>query len=273
MRRDAEADAGNVPGAGSARDAEYPHRLLLAGVADLLLGDVESGEARLTDVTELVASPLRPSLLSAALAYRALTRVQRGDWGAADLLIERALTLVRAERFESYMTIALVFVVAARVALHRGDVTPARSHLAEAQRLRPLLTSAIPWFAVSTMLEMAECSLVLGDAAAGRLFIRDAEAVLRRRPQLGVLRERTDGLRVRLETLPLTNPGASALTSAELRLLPLLVTHLPLSGIADRLFVSRHTVKSQVWSMYRKLEVHTRSDLVARGRELGLLDV
>jgi LuxR family maltose regulon positive regulatory protein len=31
-------------------------------------------------------------------------------------------------------------------------------------------------------------------------------------------------------------------------------------------------VKSQVWSMYRKLEVHTRSDAVARARELGLLE-
>jgi ATP/maltotriose-dependent transcriptional regulator MalT len=32
-------------------------------------------------------------------------------------------------------------------------------------------------------------------------------------------------------------------------------------------------VKSQVWSMYRKLQVHTRGDAVARARELGLLDV
>jgi ATP/maltotriose-dependent transcriptional regulator MalT len=28
-----------------------------------------------------------------------------------------------------------------------------------------------------------------------------------------------------------------------------------------------------VWSMYRKLQVHTRGDAVARARELGLLDV
>jgi LuxR family maltose regulon positive regulatory protein len=57
-----------------------------------------------------------------------------------------------------------------------------------------------------------------------------------------------------------------------LRVLPLLSTHLTLAGIADRLFLSRHTVKSQVWSMYRKLEVHTRGDAVARARELGLLE-
>ena len=65
---------------------------------------------------------------------------------------------------------------------------------------------------------------------------------------------------------------SSTLTSAELRILPLLLTHLTLAGIADRLFLSRHTVKAQVWSMYRKLEVHTRSAAVTRARELGLLE-
>ena len=57
-----------------------------------------------------------------------------------------------------------------------------------------------------------------------------------------------------------------------MRILPLLLTHLTLAGIADRLFLSRHTVKSQIWSMYRKLGVHTRDEAVARARELGLLE-
>jgi LuxR family maltose regulon positive regulatory protein len=65
---------------------------------------------------------------------------------------------------------------------------------------------------------------------------------------------------------------SSTLTAAELRLLPLLLTHLTLADIADRLFISRHTVKSQVWSMYRKLGAHTRSEAIARARELGLLE-
>jgi LuxR family maltose regulon positive regulatory protein len=56
------------------------------------------------------------------------------------------------------------------------------------------------------------------------------------------------------------------------RILPLLLTHLTLAGIADRLFLSRHTVKAQVWSIYRKLDVHTRADAVARARELNVLE-
>ena len=72
----------------------------------------------------------------------------------------------------------------------------------------------------------------------------------------------------------MTRGGAetTTLTSAELRVLPLLLTHLTLSDIAGRLFLSRHTVKSQVWSMYQKLDVHTRGGAVVRARELGLLE-
>jgi LuxR family maltose regulon positive regulatory protein len=44
------------------------------------------------------------------------------------------------------------------------------------------------------------------------------------------------------------------------------------AGIADRLFLSRHTVTAQMWSMYRKLDVQSRDAAVARARGLGLLE-
>ena len=64
--------------------------------------------------------------------------------------------------------------------------------------------------------------------------------------------------------------GASSLTAAELRLLPLLSTHLSFREIGERLFVSSHTVKTQAYSAYRKLGVSSRSEAVARVHELGL---
>jgi LuxR family maltose regulon positive regulatory protein len=42
--------------------------------------------------------------------------------------------------------------------------------------------------------------------------------------------------------------------------------------IADRLGVSRHTVKTQVVSIYGKLGVSSRGDAVDRAIELGLLE-
>jgi ATP/maltotriose-dependent transcriptional regulator MalT len=63
-----------------------------------------------------------------------------------------------------------------------------------------------------------------------------------------------------------------SLTAAELRVLPLLATHLSAPEIAAELFVSVHTVKSQQASLYRKLETSSRSQAVTRARQLGLLE-
>jgi LuxR family maltose regulon positive regulatory protein len=271
MRRDLE-EAGRLPGAGSAADVDYPLRLLQSGVAHLLLGDDEGAAAWFDDATEIVDGTRRAPLLTAVLAYRALLRLRQGDWHAAEALVEQALSVIRREHTESHVTSALVFALAARVALHRRDTAQARARLGEAQRLRPLLSHALPWAAVEALLEMAEVAIGLGDSGGARVFVCDAEAVLRRRPDLGVLGKRTDEVRARLGSLQAASAGTATLTTAELRVLPLLLTHLTLEGIAGRLSLSRHTVKAQVWSAYRKLGVHTRGDAVARAQELGLLE-
>lgn len=66
-------------------------------------------------------------------------------------------------------------------------------------------------------------------------------------------------------------PYDQALTGAELRLLPLLTTHLTFAEIATKLFLSKATIKSQAYSLYRKLGATSRSEAVIRSRGLGLL--
>jgi LuxR family transcriptional regulator, maltose regulon positive regulatory protein len=63
-----------------------------------------------------------------------------------------------------------------------------------------------------------------------------------------------------------------SLTAAELRVLPLLATHLSFPEIGAELFLSPNTVKSQAISVYRKLGVSSRSQAVAKSRELALLE-
>jgi LuxR family transcriptional regulator, maltose regulon positive regulatory protein len=65
--------------------------------------------------------------------------------------------------------------------------------------------------------------------------------------------------------------GASSLTTAELRLLPLLTTHHSFREIGQRLQLSPHTVKGHAVSIYRKLGVSSRSQAIQRLRETGLL--
>jgi DNA-binding CsgD family transcriptional regulator len=71
---------------------------------------------------------------------------------------------------------------------------------------------------------------------------------------------------------PPLSPAADPMTTAELRLLAYLPTHLNYAEIADELFVSRHTIKTQAMSIYRKLGVTSRSPAVSTARDLGLLD-
>jgi LuxR family maltose regulon positive regulatory protein len=52
----------------------------------------------------------------------------------------------------------------------------------------------------------------------------------------------------------------------------MLATHLSFPEIGAGLFLSPHTVKSQAMSIYRKLGASSRSQAVARSRELGLLE-
>jgi LuxR family transcriptional regulator, maltose regulon positive regulatory protein len=84
--------------------------------------------------------------------------------------------------------------------------------------------------------------------------MREIDEVLRRRPGLGTLADQARALRDQLAAERGSNThGASALTAAELRLLPMLCTHLliPRDRCGD--VPVRRTVKSEAFSIYRKL--------------------
>jgi LuxR family transcriptional regulator, maltose regulon positive regulatory protein len=167
----------------------------------------------------------------------------------------------------------LVCAVHARAALHRGNLPAARQELVSAQRLRSLLTYALPHIAVQARIELIRVYLGIADLAGARTLMREVDELLRRRPGLGTLVGEAEALRAQLsnERGPGTT-GASALTAAELRLLPLLTTYLSFAEIGQELFVSLNTIKTQAGSIYRKLGASTRSQAVTRARELGLLE-
>jgi LuxR family maltose regulon positive regulatory protein len=102
------------------------------------------------------------------------------------------------------------------------------------------------------------------------VVLRQAREILRRRPDLGILPTQVDEFRSQLDTRRGAVKGVSSLTPAELRLLPLLATHLSFAEIGERLYVSRHTVKTQAVSIYRKLGASSRSQAVQRAQQLGL---
>jgi LuxR family transcriptional regulator, maltose regulon positive regulatory protein len=244
--------------------------LLLEGIAYLLAGEVDRADPILAHAVDVATDAGATPAAATALAERAIVALQRGEWPEAETLAERALGVMRAGHLDDYAMSPLVHAVVARTALHQGDAPRAHRHLARAARLRPLLTYAMPHRAVQILLELVRAYVALGDAAGGRVVLREARDVLQQRPDLGILPRQAEELRGQLHTIRGATMGASSLTTAELRLLPLLSTHLTFREIGERLYISPHTVKSQAMSIYRKLGVSSRSEAIQRAQQLGL---
>jgi LuxR family transcriptional regulator, maltose regulon positive regulatory protein len=245
--------------------------LLMEGIGHLLDGQPDLAEPVLARVGGVAEQHGATPAATAALGERAIIAMERRQWEEAGRLAGRALAALEDGHLEGYSVAAFVHAVAARAALAQGEAVRAREHLARAVHLRPLLTSAMPHRAVQTLVELAQAYLALDDVAGARTALRQADEIIRRRPDLGVLPGQAADLRAALDRVGQGTPGASSLTAAELRLLPLLSTHLTLLEIGERLHLSRNTVKTQAVSIYRKLGVSSRSEAMARVRELGLL--
>jgi LuxR family maltose regulon positive regulatory protein len=114
---------------------------------------------------------------------------------------------------------------------------------------------------------------MLRDPAAARPLVDEADRILAVHPKLGVLCRQRDAVAAEIDTMPSAAPGRTVrLTAAELRLLPLLATHLSFREIGAHFFLSRHTVKTQAISAYRKLGASSRSEAVQRAELLGLIE-
>jgi LuxR family maltose regulon positive regulatory protein len=250
-----------------------PVTALLQGLARVLCGDPDGGDSSLQDGVSIGKKGAAPEILPLALSERSLLAMTRGEWDlAGELASEARAALHRAGIEQSYVA-PLVQAAQARAAMHRGDTAAACRELVAAQRLRPSLTYALPYLAVQARIELARVHLALGDLTAARTLLREIDELLARRPDLGSLTRQARALRARLaEERGAPVAGASALTAAEMRLLPRLATHLSFPEIGKELFLSPNTIKSQACSIYRKLGASARSQAVTRSRELGLLD-
>ena len=266
MRRDAR-----IAWEGLSPASPYRATMLYTeGISYLLEGDLARAEPILARALDLATQAGSLPLAGMILAEQCGVAAERDDWPEVTALARRAATIVETGHFGDYWTSALVYAWASRASAYRGDVGQARFYLGRASRLRPLLTYALPVGSVQALLEMTRSYITLADPEGAAAVLAQVHDILRQRPDLGVLPELAGQLQASLATANARAVGASSLTAAELRLLPLLATHLSYQEIGERLFVSKNTVKTQAYSAYRKLGVSTRSDAVIRTRELGL---
>jgi LuxR family maltose regulon positive regulatory protein len=248
-----------------------PYACLLEGVARHLTGDRAHARARLEEGVRR-GRLAAPAVQALCLAQLALLAFEEEDWARATTLVEQAQR-TRHRGLDDDPACTLVAAAAAAVHAHCGSAEAARRELADAHRLLAMLTGAIPWYDALVRIALARTELRLSNAAKARALLAEASRMLRQVPDAVVLRSWIDDAWARADAFAVSSVrGPSALTTAELRVLRLLPSHFSFREIAARLHVSANTIKTQAHAVYRKLDVSSRSEAVARAREVGLVD-
>jgi LuxR family maltose regulon positive regulatory protein len=267
MLADADAALLDLP----ARSSWRPPALLLRAVAHVLLGAEDAADAALGEAVEAARAQGAVDTQVVALSERAMLAERAGD-ARAEVLADESHHLLEGGLLAGYASSAIELASSARVLLRRGCWDEARADLATARRLTPFLTHAFPWLAAQTRLELARSHVALRDTEQAQVLLDEVSEVLDRSAGLGVLDDQAQVLQVEVAAArTATGVAGSRLTTAELRLLPLLMTHLSFREIGERLYLSRNTVKTQAISIYRKLAVSSRSEAIERAAGLGLL--
>ena len=197
--------------------------------------------------------------------------MRRGDRPTAEQYIRKARSILQANGLAEQAVAVPVDALHARLVLSRGAADQARAIVAHAQRLRPKLGVAVPWLAVRTRLDLVRAHLAMGDAGGAHTLMAEVRDLFEARPDLGTLIDDARELDERVAAMGNGIAGPTTLTMAELRLLPLLTTHLSFREIGERLFISQNTVKTEAISIYRKLDATSRSEAVERATAIGLL--
>ncbi|MES1193359.1 MAG: LuxR C-terminal-related transcriptional regulator, partial [Solirubrobacterales bacterium] len=246
---------------------------LLRGVANGLTGDDSAARRDLEDGVRRGAVVM-VAIESLCLAQLALFALLDGDADEGAILAERARTRVDARSLSEPMVRGFVCAVSALARAHRGRVAQARDDVAQARRILDVPDALAPWFDAQARLALARAELRLSDVAAARAMLTEAARCAARMPDAARLRLWIDDAWARADMFVvevLARPGS--LTTAELRVLRFLPSHLSFREIAERLHVSANTVKTQAHAVYRKLGASSRSAAVTRARTVGLLDV
>jgi len=279
-----------IRASGSARDGAVRMREdVLAGIGSLAADDpfralchlIDGTSLHLTSQRDAAHRPLEEGVragASAAPTVETLCRAQlsllaldEGDFEDAERQSQLAISKINHCGLGDHPTQALAFAVSALVAARRGRSDAATADAKTAVRLQDGLHEMSPWYEAETRITLGRALILLDDVVAAKSHLAAAGRYLRMVSDAVVLREWLDVAWAEAQTAG-SVVGRWPLTPAELRLLHVLPTHFSFREIADQVFVSQNTVKTQAQSIYRKLGVSSRAEAVACAQAAGLLD-
>jgi LuxR family maltose regulon positive regulatory protein len=211
-----------------------------------------------------------PNMQVLCLGQLALIAIDENDQQLAETYASQARGQIERAGLGEYPTMALGFAVSALVNSLGGKVEKAAADMKLATRLLGLLDGFAPWYEAETKVTLARAAARLDHAPTATSLLGDAARLGKLIPDATVLREWID--EATAATKAISASAVKDLTSAELRVLRFLPTHLSFPQIAEQLIVSPNTVKTQAQGLYRKMGVSSRDDAVEHARAAGLLE-
>ncbi len=249
-----------------------PPTAWLRGVALTLLGDLDEGRESILQAGALAAALDVPVIEADSLAFLGVLSILGGDRDAGVSMVTRSMELIRQHDLDRLATSAHTVTAQAFAQATVGDRRAAEATFAKARRLSGMVAAIAPWFAVTGRLLQARTAMLLGDGATARILANEAErkmtADLKGTLVESMLVEAMESLR----SMAIESGSAVPLTTAEIRVLQFLPSHLSFPQIGQRLFLSQNTVKTHALSIYRKFGVSSRGEAVLRAQALGLVE-
>jgi len=243
---------------------------LAIGAADQLAGHSAPAQERFEDGAWHAGSLALAQAL--CLAQLALLALDRDDAQRAIVTARQAQATLEQAQLAEVPLSAPVVAIGAFAEACGGSLEQARAHLDRVAKLLPPDAQLPSWLELELRFALARTRLQLADAAGARGELARMSRALRLLPDAVTARSWIEDAWARADAFAASSVrGPGRLTLAELRVLRLLPSHLSLREIAGRLHVSANTVKTQAQAVYRKLGVCSRSEAVARAREVGLV--
>jgi LuxR family maltose regulon positive regulatory protein len=225
---------------------------------------------QLEELVQRVPVAAQPVAVVLALAVLSLLAGDQDDERTAMALARRAAETADSQGLSAEPICGLAYAALGRALARQGELTEAEAQLERA--LAPVMIDSMVGQRAFALLQLAPVRRGRGDLPGARALVEQARALIERFADPGSLPALLEQTERALASVPRRRiDTATSLTNRELVVLRLLPTRLSTREIGRELSVSVTTVRSQVQAIYRKLEVSTRAEAVARAREAGLI--
>jgi LuxR family transcriptional regulator, maltose regulon positive regulatory protein len=240
------------------------------GQASYLSGRSAEAGPPLEELTARVLAAAQPYAVITALAVLSLMAGDEDDDQTAMSLADRAAAIAEIQGLSAEPLCGIMHMALGRALTRQGRLAEAQERLDWA--LEVFMIDGMAVHRAHALLLLAAARHAQGDLLGARALRDRAHELIEQMADPGLLPallQQTSRMLGSASRRRARAPGS--LTQRELAVLRLLPTRLSTTEIAQELHVSVNTVRSQVQSVYRKLEVSSRPEAVTQARQLGLL--